>query len=333
MGLEPHAARRGLSGAGASRSATWHAVRWDATVEDGLVRIVVAGIDVRRRLTPQHQHAARWRNAVPQRARESDVELQHPGLIHREAHRNDVGGMAGDDLPRVVDPARAIGHRRDRVAQVERAPVVAAQVAVIERDEEIAQRQVRLRERPHQPLRQSICLDEPPSPDERPNLGQYIFRGRIVPVRRPTRPERVVVQLQVLDTDVPEHHRADAAVTNRKRLDPLRRGASVGQEERRSDVSGPSAAAPAGSGLALRAERLGLCVRVAREGHRSGRCENALEERAAVHASALSSRSQWSVLRCRLQSGRGRCRPINPPPVRGATRSPQRGETRGRRGS
>ena len=113
------------------------------------------------------------------------------------------------------------------------------------------ERQVRLRERPHQPLREAICLDEPPRADERPNLGQHIFRGRIVPVRRPTRPERVVVQLQVLDADVPEHHRADAAVANRKRLDPLRRGASVGEQERRSDVSVP-AAAPRGVGLALR---------------------------------------------------------------------------------
>ena len=179
---------------------------------------------------------------------------------------------------------------------------------MIERDEEIAQRQVRLRERAHQPLRQRDRPRRTARRDERADLGQRVLRAGIVPVRRPARPERVVVQLQALDADVAEHHRAEAAVADRQRLDPLRRGASVGQKERRS--------ASARSGHSA-----GLGVPCGREAPRAS--ASLARGRAAADARTLSrnvrrfmGHSRFSVVSPQsLQSGRGR-HSVSPPGAR-----------------
>ena len=146
-------------------------------------------------------------------------------------------GCAGDHLARVADVADLVAHRGHGVAEVQLAPVVAPEVAVLEGEPDVAERQVGLGERAHQPLGGGVGGGVVAGQRQAADLGERGLRVRPVPVAGAAGPQRVVVDLQALDADVAEDHRAEAAVADRQRLDPLawRRG--------RTTASAPAAAA------------------------------------------------------------------------------------------
>jgi hypothetical protein len=142
--------------------------------------------------------------------------------------------------------ADLVRHRRDAGRQIERASILLADVAVREGDVQIAERLIGLRERPHHALRELVGVHVAAFGDGAANIGQDVLRLRVVPVCRRARPERVVVQLQVLLDDLAEDHRAEASVADRESLHPVAGGTVVPELERRSvgaaggEAQGPS---------------------------------------------------------------------------------------------
>jgi len=165
MCLEPHAVRHRLGRAGIWRLFAWHSTHGYAPVQHRLVGVVVARVHVRRRQSGKNQCLPCRDGGISERTRESRVEAQHPRPIGREAHRDHVRRMTRDDLAREPDVAGSVLNVRNRVAEVERAAILVPEVPVVEGDDEITERQVRLRERTHQPFRDTIGLDEPLHPD------------------------------------------------------------------------------------------------------------------------------------------------------------------------
>ena len=224
----PGSVRRPLDGCGFSPAAHWPpGTPLSRPVLHRHVGLVVARLDVRRRHAAQADHAVLHSDRVPQGAGDARVEADEPGPVGGDPYGDDAGWMAGDHLACVADVADAIPDRRHRVAEPQLAPVVASEVAVLEREPEIAERQVGLREGAHQAVRGLVGGRVVAGQREAPHFGEGGLGTRCVPAARPARPQRVVVDLQPLDPDVAEDHGAEASVADRQRLDPLRRGASV----------------------------------------------------------------------------------------------------------
>ena len=145
---------------------------------------------------------------------------------------------AGDHFARVADVADLVAHAGHGVAEVQLAPVVASEVAVLEREPDVAERQVGLGEGAHESARGLVGGRVVAGQREATHVGEGRLRAGRVPAARSARPQRVVVDLEPLDADVAEHHRAKASVADRQCLDPLRRGASVPQGRRRPRAAG-----------------------------------------------------------------------------------------------
>ena len=228
----------------------------------------VAGVDVRRGAAAQHDRRAVEGGFVAELTTQARGEAQRTGAIGREVHHQHASWKTGDGLPRVVNITDPEAGGGDRVPQIERPPVVRADVAMLEREHEVAHRQVGLGIRALQSLGERVGFDEPAFCDRAAHLRQRLARRRVVGVGRTARPQRVVVQLQPLRADAAEDHRPEPSAANRQRLDPFLRRAGVLQDERgwRRRRQLPGCADP----------------QVAGERQRGGGGQQVLDERAAI---------------------------------------------------
>ncbi len=207
-------------------------IRAGVVVDHGLVAIVVVRIDVRRCASVQHAACSKLSRAVAERRREPRAERQEAGTIGREAQRDDLIRMAGDRFAGVGDAADRILHRRDARAEIQRAAIAAADVAVREGDVEIAERQIRLRVGAERLLRERVGFDVLARGDQAAQFRQDLLRLRVVPILRAARPERVFVQLEAFAADAAEDHGAEAAVADRKCFHPARCGTPIPERQR-----------------------------------------------------------------------------------------------------
>ncbi len=117
-----------------------------------------------------------------------------------------------------MDEAR----RGDGVVQRQLAAVIGdgRGVDAVERQQQIAQRQVGLCEDALHLPGQAVGLGVLAGEDRRPHRRQHVARGGVIARPRPARPERLFVQLQPLLCDAAEDHRAQPAIADGQRLDP-----------------------------------------------------------------------------------------------------------------
>ena len=192
---------------------------------------------MRRRTTSQSEIVGGSLGMEPVEARQPRLEGEGAWRIRREPERDHLTRRAREALTSEGRPADPVRHCRDARRQVERASIFLADVAVREGDVQIAERLIRLRERAHHPLRELVSVHVAALGDRAADIGEYVLRLRVVPVSRRARPQRVVVQLQVLLDDLAEDHRAEASVADREGLHPLAGGAVVPELERRRVVA------------------------------------------------------------------------------------------------
>jgi hypothetical protein len=149
-------------------------------------------------------------------------------------------------LARERDAADAVGGARNGFVHAQLAPIIDGLAAVVvERDVEVAERRVRA-ERPLVALPfadlgavgQRLRLGVPAGKEQLADLRERFERRGVVGILRAAGPEAVDVELQPLVRDAAEDHRADAAVPDRQRLLPLRRGLVVPERELRRSVGG-----------------------------------------------------------------------------------------------
>ena len=145
--------------------------------------------------------------------------------------------MRGEDLAHVVGRSDAVAYRSHGGLEIQLPTIAAARdVTMLEGEIQVAERLVRLRVGPLHSTRGAIGLDVLLLGDEAPHLGEHLRRLRVVPVARPARPERVLVELQPLPLDAAEHHGAEPSVADGERLHPLLRGSSVPEREPARDL-------------------------------------------------------------------------------------------------
>ena len=123
--------------------------------------------------------------------------------------------------------------RRDRAFEVQLAAVALDLARHVEVEEQVAERLVGLVERPLHLLRERVGLGVAAGEGCRAHLRQPRLRVGVVPLAGAARPQRVVVEGQPLVPRVAEHHRAEATVADRQRLDPCPRGLLVPQAQGR----------------------------------------------------------------------------------------------------
>ena len=229
----PHgsAAHRGLHDRGETHPLGARAL----VVADGRLRLAeVARVDVARGPAAQRDRVgALGLRGVAQLAAEPGRERDLPGAVRAHAEDDDLVGEAREHLAGVE---RAVGPERrggDRAVEVELAAVALDLSANVEVQEQVPERLVGLVVRPLHLLRESVGLGVASREDGLAHLREPALRVGVVPVRRPARPQRVLVEGQPLLERVPEHHRPEPAVPDRQRLDPGGRGLLVPEAQRR----------------------------------------------------------------------------------------------------
>ena len=245
-------------------------------IADRIVLREVARVDMRRRPPAEDQRLAVSIHGVSQLTAQPRREAERSGPVGRQPHGNHTRRMARDDLARVVDGPDPKPGRGNSVTQIERAAVVGGDVPVLERQDQVPQRQIGLRVRTLKALGQRVGLDELPGSHRAAHLRQDLSGLRVAGVFRPAGPERVVIELQALGPDAPENHCAESAAANRKRLDPFLRGPRVFQDQ----------------GRRCGHRRPGLCggeIGAAHDRQRRCRRQQLLEEVSAVHVRSQNS--------------------------------------------
>jgi hypothetical protein len=154
--------------------------------------------------------------------------------ISAQSHGNHLIDRRGDHLTQVLDGANREARARDRGIQIQFAFIRGRCFEATKGQQHVAHRLVgHLLDRPsHQSgIGERFRLGIAPRKDEPAYLGQRLQRICMRRVVRTSCEERVFVELQPLEPDATEHHRAESAVADGQRLDPLLRRLPIPQPQ------------------------------------------------------------------------------------------------------
>ncbi len=159
------------------------------------------------------------------------MKLSSSRLIARHAHHNHLIGEAGEHFAGVSYSIDCAAGGRHRAVEVEVTSIARNGVGVRERkiEKQVAEGLVGLGEGTLHLLGEQVGFGIAFLENQAAHLRQHAQRLGVVRVARLARPERIFIELQTLLLNTAKDHRAQSAIPDRERVDPLPRGSFVPQ--------------------------------------------------------------------------------------------------------
>ena len=158
---------------------------------------------------------------IAQRAVQPDRKARRAGPVAGQPEDDRVVGRRSEGLAderHIANLVRGVDHGG---VQIQRAPIAGDLAGMLELDAQVGHRLIALGERPLHLLAERIGQQVVAVEDRLAHLRQMVDGVRVVAIPGKARPERLLVQLEALGRRAAEHHRAQPAIADGQRLDPM----------------------------------------------------------------------------------------------------------------